>query len=131
MKLRDDKLFCWFTAWLKVVIKHSKIDYIRNLKRHLVEVSIESNDLIDKLDYSAISENTGSEDKFIFENKDLLEAFKKLTPERRKILELDFVYNFAPEDIADKLHRSIGHVYNMRSLALNELKMIIQKRDKK
>ena len=128
MELRNDKLFCWFTAWLKVVIKHAKVDYIRNLKRHIAEVPIKRNEFIDKLIYSPINDNTGYDDKFIFEDKSLYEAYQKLSPHRRKVLELNFIYNLTPEEIADELHCSIGHIYNMRSLALNELKMAICKK---
>lgn len=127
MELRDDKLFCCFTAWLKVVIKNAKIDYIRSQKRHIAEVSIEDNSLMDKLIYFSISDSTGFEDKFSFEDKTLSVAFKKLSPQRQRILELIFVHNLTPEDIADTLHCSIGHVYNMRSLALKELQSEIKK----
>lgn len=46
-----DELRMQFTAWLKVVVKRAKIDYIRRQKHRYVEVSIEEVAVADSLAY--------------------------------------------------------------------------------
>ncbi len=41
MRKGKDELKGKFTAWMKVVVKRAKIDYIRRLIRHSNEISIE------------------------------------------------------------------------------------------
>ena len=126
MELKNDALRCKFTAWMQVVVKRAKIDYIRSLKRHYNEVSIEDEQFANKLLYDPIS-HRGADDGFDFENEHLAKLFMKLAPKKRKVLEMLFVHCLEPEDVAKKLQCTLQHVYNMRSLALKELKEKMQK----
>ena len=127
MDLKDDVLFCWFTAWLKVVIKRAKIDYIRCLKRYSNEVSIEDEEFAEKLYYEPHKQTENEIDGFSFENQMLIMAMKKLSVKRRKVLELLFIHNFTPDEAASEMQCSIQHIYNMRSLALNDLRGMLEK----
>lgn len=122
MNFNNDELCCQFTAWMKVVVKRAKIDYLRWQKRHSNEVSIEDEQLIGKLIYEPINDEESIENKFEFNNARLSRLFSKLSNRKRKILEMFFVYKMEPEDIAKELQCSLQNVYNMRSLALKELK---------
>lgn len=61
-------------------------------------------------------------DSFDFEEQRLAEAFRELPLMRRRILEMLFVEELAPSEIAAKLHCSVQHVYNQRSLAIKRLR---------
>lgn len=55
MDFNNDALRCKFTAWMKVVVKRAKLDYIRRLNRHSNEISIEDEHLPEKLPKSCIA----------------------------------------------------------------------------
>lgn len=61
-------------------------------------------------------------DSFDFEEQRLAEAFRELPLMRRRILEMLFVEELTPSEIAAKLHCSVQHVYNQRSLAIKRLR---------
>lgn len=61
-------------------------------------------------------------DSFDFEEQRLADAFRELPLMRRRILEMLFVEDLTPSEIAAKLHCSVQHVYNQRSLAIKRLR---------
>ncbi len=122
MDFNSDALRCRFTAWMKVVVKRAKIDYIRQINRHSNEVSIEDERITDKLVCEPPAGIESLQKGFQFDNHTLSSAFKKLAPQRRRLLELLFVHNMTPDEVAEELNCSIQHVYNLRSLAIKELK---------
>ena len=61
-------------------------------------------------------------DSFDFEEQRLAEAFRELPLMRRRILEMLFVEELTPSEIAANLHCSVQHVYNQRSLAIKRLR---------
>lgn len=126
MENKQDELIFRFTAWLKVVVKRAKIDFIRKLKHKPVEVSIEDETVLTKLIYEPnfVSNPSAS---FEFDDVLLSVAFDKLSPKRKEILILLFVHNLTPEEIAEEIECSVQHVYNQRSLALKELRMLLRK----
>ncbi len=126
MKLENDELRCKFTAWMQVVVKRAKIDYIRRLKRHYNEISIDDEKVLDKLQFKPINEIT-LDDGFEFDNELLAKLFMKLTPQKRKVLELLFVHNMPAEEVTAELQCSLQHIYNLRSLAIKELKCKLKK----
>lgn len=109
-----------FTAWLELVVKRAKIDYVRKLNRRPRELSVEDKNISQQLVYEPelITNNID----FDFENKDLLRVFKKLSEKRKQILIFIFVHNLTPEEIATKIGCSVQDVYNQQSLALKELR---------
>ena len=116
-----------FTAWIKIVVKRAKIDFIRREKKTFSEYSLEDESITKKLKYEPVLESEQKANEFNFENKDLAKIFSKLTPTRKKILLYLFVKNLSPEEIANELGCSIQNVYNQRSLALKELKKHLNK----
>ncbi len=123
----ENELYYRFTAWIKIVVKRAKIDFIRREKKTFSEYSLEDESITKKLKYEPVLESEQKANEFNFENKDLAKIFSKLTPTRKKILLYLFVKNLSPEEIANELGCSIQNVYNQRSLALKELKKHLNK----
>ena len=121
MEQQNDDLRNRFTAWMQVVVKRAKIDYIRRLKAHPREVSIEDENVRNKLFYKPM-ESMRVDNTFSFDNRRLEAVYKKLSPQKRRILELLYVHNYTPEEVAGILHCCIRNVYNQRSLILKELR---------
>lgn len=129
MNFNNDELCCQFTAWMKIVVKRAKIDYIRRQNRYSNEISIEDKKLIGKLTYEPIKDKENTGNTFEFNNVRLSKLFSKLSNRKRKILEMFFVYKMEPEEISEDLQCSLQNVYNMRSLALKELKSKLNRND--
>jgi len=121
-----DELRYRFTAWMKIVVKRAKIDYIRRIKRQPKELSIHDKSLSCKLVYEP--ELITNSNDFEFENKDLLRVFKGLSEKRKQILILVFVHNLLPEEVARRIGCSTQYVYNQQSLALKELRKLIEEK---
>ena len=66
-------------------------------------------------------------DDFDFEEEKLSEAFRTLPLMRQRILELLFVEQLSPQEIATCLNCSVQYVYNQRSLAIKALRSLITK----
>ena len=114
-------IFYRFTAWIKIVVKHTKIDYIRRLKRRLREVPLYEPMVADAVSYCSDEWIRKSDCAFEFENELLNEAIINLPPKRREVLEMSFILELTPEEIATNLGCTVQHVYNQKSLALKDL----------
>lgn len=121
MEQQNDDLRNRFTAWMQVVVKRAKIDYVRQLNRYSNEVSIDDESLANRLIYEPNVQIKITEG-FDFDNAKLSMAFKKLQTSRRRILELMYIRNMCPEEIAAKIGCTLQHVYNLHYLAIKELK---------
>ena len=75
-----------------------------------------------KVENTALLSAGVTPDSFDFEEQRLAEAFRELLLMRRRILEMLFVEDLTPSEIAAKLHCSVQHVYNQRSLAIKRLR---------
>ena len=124
MKLREDELWWRFNAWLKVVIERDKIDYVRRIKQQKLKQQKTSNQAVDLCD--DIIREVDGEIGFDFQNKELSQAFMKLSQQKRQVLELFFVQEYSYEEIANELHCSIRHVYNVKFLAIKELRDLLK-----
>ena len=49
-------------------------------------------------------------------------AYTKLSSGKQRVLNMLFVKDMKPEEIAEELHCTVQHVYNQRSLAVKALK---------
>lgn len=119
---RNNSLFYRFTAWLKLVLGRAKIDYIRHLKGRRRELPLDEPRITRALSYQPEVGIRKSELTFDFENEAIGRAVSELPEKRREVLEMLFVRDMSPEDIALKLGCTVQHVYNQRSLALKELR---------
>ena len=111
-----------FTIWLEKLIKNAKIDYLRKLKKTPETMSIEelfeSEEPIGDKDIVIPSQKM----TFDFEEERLAKAFYELPLMKRKILEMLFVEEIKPEEIAKKLNCSSQYVYNQKFRAIKTLR---------
>ncbi len=113
-----------FTIWIKKVIQHARIDYLRHINRQisaelLDEINEEYFSYEDTYNMDGVDLDSGS---FDFEDELVERAFSKLTLKRRKILLMLFVGEYSPSEVADNLSISINRVYVERCLALKFLR---------
>ena len=117
----DDLDLLWrFTAYIKLLVIHAKIEYLR--KQGHLKKEIPSDRLI-------IDESVGYEDplpispdEFDFIEEKLADAFSKLNSLRRQILTLIFVEGLSAQEVADKLNCSVDYVYLQKHRALRKLR---------
>lgn len=124
-----DELRAQFTRWLEVVVQNALKDYLRKLRRN--NIPTVSLDQVDETQFGPEPDMlrgiTDSADSFSFEEERLSRAFRELPLMRRHILEMLFVQELQPVEIAARLQCSVQHVYNQRSLALKRLRVLMDK----
>lgn len=125
----DDILRGRFTKWLDVVLYRAKLKYLRKLSQEIETISLD--ELIDNgfqphaPDSFAVFERC-RKDSFEFEEERLAAAFYDLPIKRQRILEMLFIEQMKPEEIARELDCSVQHVYNRRSSALKALRLALK-----
>ena len=122
-----DELRARFTAFLQIMVRRSRLNYLAKMKNRPETVSLE--ELPDIVDPTSEIRLSGDQKDFEFEEERLAQAFATLPLMRRTILKLLFVDELSPQEIAAKLHCSVGHVYNQRSLALKRLRLLLEGSD--
>lgn len=75
----------------------------------------------------ALEQTVSVANGFEFMESRLADAFRELPLMRRRILEMLFVEELSPVEIAAKLHCTVQHVYNQRSLAIKRLRQQMMK----
>ena len=122
-----DVLRARFTKWLEKLIKNARIDSLRQLKNVPETISIDS--LFEDEQLVGDSDVTISDSKtaFDFEEERLAKAFYELPLMKRRILEMLFVEEIKPEEIAKRLNCSAQYVYNQRSRAIKKLREQLNK----
>lgn len=121
-----------FTNWLDVLVYRAKLKYIRKLSQNVDAVSLD--ELIDSgfqpVDPVPVEAHIFEEKHtFEFEEENLAKAFCNLPIKRQKILEMLFVDQMKPEEIAKELNCTVQHVYNRRSAALKTLRLALTEGD--
>lgn len=94
MEQQNDDLRNRFTAWMQVVVKRAKIDYIRRLKKHVNEISLDNNAVTQSL-VCEMQESRAT--GFDFDDETLAKVFEKLSLSKRCVLTLLFVHNIHPK----------------------------------
>ena len=124
-----DELRATFTRWLEVVVRNAQRDFLRKKRRSSPSVvSLESIDeSLLAIEPDMLRALDGSADSFSFEEERLAAAYRELPLMRRRILEMLFISELQPVEIAVRLHCSVQHVYNQRSLALKRLRELLSK----
>ena len=125
MKKDDHDLFYRFTAWMKLVVKRAKIDYIRRNKYRQSECTIEDETLKNTLHYEQNFGESSTINNFDFDNNMLRNAFVKLSPQRQRVLIMLFIKNMSVEEIADELKCDVRNVINLRYYALRDLRNML------
>lgn len=124
-----DELRGRFTRWIVITAQNAQKNYLRTEGKRPKTISIDEIELpITDTLLPKIETVSGS---FDFAEQQLADAFRELPLMRRRTLELLFVDELSPAEIAQKLHCSVQHVYNQRSLAIKRLReRLIKEREK-
>ena len=124
-----DELRGRFTRWIVVTAQNAQKNYLRTEGKRPKTISIDEIDL--PIADTLPSEAETFSGSFDFAEQHLADAFRELPLMRRRILELLFVDELSPAEIAQKLHCSVQHVYNQRSLAIKRLRERLMKEREK
>ena len=119
-----DELRARFTAFLKVMVKRAQLNYLAKGKSHPFFISLD--DVPEGEMPTAELRPSYAQNEFDFEEERLAQAFSTLPLMRRRILELLFVEELSPAEVAERMKCSIGHVYNQRSLAIKRLRDLLE-----
>lgn len=120
-----DELRAKFTAWLEVVIKHAKLDYVRKLKRQPDFLSLEDipeNYMVVEEPESMWLREFREPNPYDFEEERLAKAFMELPMKRRQVMELLFFEELSEQETAKRLNCSLQYVRNQRCIALKKLR---------
>lgn len=125
----DDVLRGRFTKWLDVVLYRAKLKYLRKLSQEIETVSLD--ELIDsgfqpEAPDSFVNIERCKRSSFEFEEERLAAAFRNLPIKHQQILEMLFIEQMKPEEIARELNCTVQHVYNRRSSALKALRLALK-----
>lgn len=129
----DDVLRGRFTKWLDVVLYRAKLKYLRKLSQEIETVSLD--ELIDSGFQPEAPDSFAHIERckrgsFEFEEERLAAAFRNLPIKRPQILEMLFIEQMKPEEIARVLNCSVQHIYNRRSSALKALRFALKEEGK-
>lgn len=119
---QDDELRIRFTAWITVLVKRAKIDYIRRQSRQPQSVPwelIPEDEVCLEQEFNTAIESAES---FEFDDENVAKAFSALSLLRQKILTLMYVKGKSAEQTAAILGCSVKHVFNEKSLALKKIR---------
>lgn len=124
-----DELRARFTAWLDITIYHARISYLSKESNRLPSVSLyEIPEECLPAEPDAYFQHSARA-SFDFEEERLARAFANLPVQRQEILNLLFVEQLKPEEIAKMLNCKVQHVYDQRYHALKKLKTILLEED--
>ena len=115
-----------FEPWAYRVTYHACLHYLRrgakpsNPANHLsLDDEILSFPLVDQ---TKINQYLNAENRMI-----LLDAIEQLNPARQQVILMEYFHGLPPEEIAQKLNRSVSAVYQLKFRATNELRKILSR----
>lgn len=124
----NDELRGRFTVWISKTARNAQINYLRKESRQLKTIPLDTKEVqLIASERDALEQTVSDSDGFEFMESRLADAFRELPLMRRRILEMLFVEELSPTEIATKLHCTVQHVYNQRSLAIKRLRQQIMK----
>lgn len=124
----NDELRGRFTVWLSKTARNAQINYLRKESRQLKTIPLDTKEVqLIASERDAVEQIVSVENGFEFMESRLADAFWELPLMRRRILEMIFVEELSPTEIAAKLHCTVQHIYNQRSLAIKRLRQQIMK----
>jgi RNA polymerase sigma-70 factor (ECF subfamily) len=112
-----------FKAWMQTIIKRTFLD---DQRRKKTGPQILQDDEMNDRDWNEV-ESRSIEDELESEQTqyNILEAYKKLSDKKRKIIDLYYVKNRKYKEIAEELNMPIGTVMSQLSRSRAEMKQLI------
>lgn len=127
MEDQTDELRARFTVFIKQLIIHAKISYLRQLKKASIDISFEEMENILVQDFDdQYKEFTKERMSFDFEEDTLAKAFASLPLMKKRILKLTFLYDYSPTEIAQILHCPKKYVYDQKYLAMKKIEKLME-----
>lgn len=129
-KTDQDDLRARFTVWLDIILYRARLKYIHKQERQISTISLdeldENSQLAAKQDMISEIDSIGAQ-SFVFEERKLARAFAELPIKRQRILEMLFVEEKNPSEIAKDLNCTEAYVYNQKHRALEKLRAAMEK----
>ena len=123
---REERVIGRFTNWVDTLARRAKYDYIENESKHISHACIDEvpEDAL-RADEVEISYTfTAGEGRFEFEAEWLMKAFGELSKTHKRLLELLYVEEKTPHEVAALLDCTVENIYNQRSKAFKIIKKI-------
>ena len=118
-----------FTAWLKVLVKRARLDYIRrkqNLTREVFFDDLGEQDIRYIMANMQIDFEPSLE---LFENKNLSDVYEKLTETQRTVIYHLYFSDRTIAEIADSTGWSNRYIYNQKYLAIKKFREFFREND--
>ena len=110
--------------WACVIVQNTCRKYIRGATKKSIIPQQNIVDLDESLE-NLKDPSYQDQDHIKDLQSDLLEALAKLSPARRKVLELIYFHELTPVEIANKMNKSVGAIYSLQFNALHDLRKIL------
>lgn len=125
-----DELRARFTVWMEILLYRARLKYLRKENRRIPTISLDelAEEGVITADPDVFRDPFQGETKsFEFEEERLAKAFADLPIKRQRILEMLFLEEKKPQQIARELNCSEAYVYNEKHRALKKLREAIKK----
>lgn len=119
MEQKNDDLKNRFTAWMEILIKRVRYDYLRNLWNKPKIISID-----DVAEVVFSNDTLGNIEDI--ENQKLKSTIKSLSKIQQEVIEMLFIDELKPHEVAVRLGRSEQYIYNLRYRILKKLKELLE-----
>ena len=123
---REEKTIGRFTNWVDTLARRAKYDYIENESKHISHACIDEvpEDALRAEEVEISYTFTAGEGRFEFEAEWLMKAFDELSKTHKRLLELLYVEEKTPHEVAALLDCTVENIYNQRSKAFKIIKKI-------
>ncbi len=115
-----------FDSWAHVIVQNACRKFIRTgMKKSAIpeESIIELDDELASLNDPPIENRQSAQEPVT----DLREALVQLSNSRRQVLELIYFEGLPPEEVAQKMGKSVGAIYSLQFNAIQDLRKILSK----
>ncbi len=104
--------------WILTIARNRAIDYLRSLEHREVESPIQ----LEKMEQPGLFANLESDILNIDRTRKLREAFERLTPNQRTVIELAYYEGLSQTEMADRLKQPLGTIKTWVRTALKSLR---------
>lgn len=114
--VRDNNVVGKFTSWVDIVARRTRYNYIKRESKYTFHVCLydlhESELRIEDVELTRSHFNESGQ--FEFESEWLMNAFAKLSSKHKRILELLYVEEKTPQEVADIIGCTVRNIYNQQ-----------------
>lgn len=119
-----------FEPWAHVVVQHVCQKYVRRIRKKSAvpeESLVPLDEMLENFRDPLVHDETQQRDL----QHTLLESIAQLSNPRQEVIELLYFQDLSPKEVAQKMKKSVGAIYNLHFNALHDLQKILSNnRDK-